>query len=348
VHCFGGTTDACAVDTAFEPWTLITIPRPQGISSARAHDVNDNGLVVGTMGGSIGDFGFIYNLTNGELTLLPSGVSDGVCSISAINSLGTVCGKRSIVGPPTYSTNAFIWSAQQSFIDLGVMNGPNSAATDINDDNTVTGWTGSNQTANNCRGFLHSNGNTTIFDPIPNGENSLARDINNSGQLILSGELVGGGGKSFAWKAGVLTELLYPPFYSGAAGSSTAESGIVAGNLISLSNRACLWQNGHPIEVADLLLTPGYTMLGATCAPQTLNLVGTAKNPQNETLTIYLIPNFSIEGDATCDGTVSVNDLYQVINDWGACGDCRTDFNNDGTVNVPDLLHVINHWTFSK
>lgn len=348
VHCFGGTTDACAVDTAIEPWTLITIPRPSGISSARAHDVNDAGQVVSTMGGSIGDFGFIYHLWTGNLTLIPSGVPDGACSISAINSNGTVCGTRSIVGAPSYATNAFIWSPQGGIVDLGVMNGPRSGATDINDSNVVTGWTGNDIGSPNSRGFVLADGQLTIFGAIPNGSNSWARGLNNAGEFVLSGFLNGGGSRGYLWSRNTLTELPPLPGYMSSNGTCTNALLVYGGSGTGSNHVTCFWQNLVPFNAEQLILTPGYDNFGLAVAVDSLNIAGTAQNAQNQTLTIYLVPNFTIVGDATCDGTVDVTDLYQVITDWGTCGACRTDFNNDGIVNVPDLLFVIDNWTFSK
>lgn len=59
----------------------------------------------------------------------------------------------------------------------------------------------------------------------------------------------------------------------------------------------------------------------------------------------------AVPGDITGDGTVNVQDLLAVINNWGQCpappAACDADIAPtpaDGTVNVLDLLFVINHW----
>lgn len=45
------------------------------------------------------------------------------------------------------------------------------------------------------------------------------------------------------------------------------------------------------------------------------------------------------------DGTISVQDLLAVINQWGECAaDCSADIDNNGTVDVQDLLLVIQYW----
>ena len=44
------------------------------------------------------------------------------------------------------------------------------------------------------------------------------------------------------------------------------------------------------------------------------------------------------------DGSVNVNDLLQVINNWGPCQGCPADIVSDGSVNLSDLLAVIDDW----
>jgi hypothetical protein len=52
------------------------------------------------------------------------------------------------------------------------------------------------------------------------------------------------------------------------------------------------------------------------------------------------------EGDTNASGTVDVDDLLCVINNWGAeCPTlCPFDPNGSGVANVDDLLTVINNW----
>src|SRR5262245_30106609 len=92
---------------------FFTLPNPPGISTAVARDVSDAGFVVGEHGGSAGDFGFIYDIQGGEYMQLPPLHPDGICSANAINASGTVCGTRTLEGPPQYRTTAYLWSEKQ-------------------------------------------------------------------------------------------------------------------------------------------------------------------------------------------------------------------------------------------
>ena len=53
-------------------------------------------------------------------------------------------------------------------------------------------------------------------------------------------------------------------------------------------------------------------------------------------------------GDVNSDGSINVQDLLAVVNNWGPCAQapnfCPAEATGDGTVNVHDLLAVINHW----
>jgi len=49
-------------------------------------------------------------------------------------------------------------------------------------------------------------------------------------------------------------------------------------------------------------------------------------------------------GDVTGNGTVNVQDLFAVINAWGASGANAADVTGDSVVDVEDLLAVISHW----
>jgi hypothetical protein len=52
----------------------------------------------------------------------------------------------------------------------------------------------------------------------------------------------------------------------------------------------------------------------------------------------------SCPADATGDGVVNVDDLLQVIFDWGVCDGCAADVDQSGLVDVDDLLQVIFDW----
>ena len=49
-------------------------------------------------------------------------------------------------------------------------------------------------------------------------------------------------------------------------------------------------------------------------------------------------------GDSNCDGSVGIEDLLVILNEWGSCSICSGDHNQDGEVDITDLLTVIGVW----
>ena len=49
-------------------------------------------------------------------------------------------------------------------------------------------------------------------------------------------------------------------------------------------------------------------------------------------------------GDLNSDSIVDVNDLLELIANWGDCSGCSSDLNGDGIVDVNDLLELIANW----
>jgi hypothetical protein len=50
------------------------------------------------------------------------------------------------------------------------------------------------------------------------------------------------------------------------------------------------------------------------------------------------------DGDTNGDGEVNVDDLIQIVMDWGPCSGCEGDIDGNGSVNVDDLIVVIMNW----
>ena len=195
-----------------------TLERTPGVASAVASDINDEGSVCGTtVVSGLGCRGFLYQ--DGIWTELPPAMS-GVGPISgaaAINNDGVVVGKRSI-SDSINPTNAFVWSQAKGFTDLGVMNGPFSAATDVNDRLQVVGWTG---LSGYGQAFLWEDGEVLILGPIPGGCTSAATAVNSQGQIVGSGLIddpksIIDPSRGFFWENGqmhLVGWLIAPPFF---------------------------------------------------------------------------------------------------------------------------------------
>ena len=57
---------------------------------------------------------------------------------------------------------------------------------------------------------------------------------------------------------------------------------------------------------------------------------------------IELVQAIECKEDINSDGFINVNDLLELIGDWGPCNEgCNSDQNEDGYINVLDLLQII-------
>ena len=49
-------------------------------------------------------------------------------------------------------------------------------------------------------------------------------------------------------------------------------------------------------------------------------------------------------GDLNCDGSIGIEDLLVILNEWGDCAVCSGDIDQNGVVDITDLLSVIGAW----
>ncbi|MCP4759618.1 MAG: hypothetical protein GY894_03575 [Planctomycetes bacterium] len=52
-----------------------------------------------------------------------------------------------------------------------------------------------------------------------------------------------------------------------------------------------------------------------------------------------------VPGDVNGDGVVTIDDLLELLSQWGPCTGCSADLNGDGEVSVDDLLELLSHIT---
>ena len=334
---------------------LVTLPVPVDISTAVPSDVNEQ-YIVGQCSGAAGTLGYLYEIATGEYTLLSAQNADGTCSISAINSDNIVCGFRSIDdgGDPGHPWNAFVWSAQTGFNDLGLINDLQSTALDINDKGDVVGHTGNTPIGSNTRAFLYeSDGKLTVFDPIPGGVTSVAVQINEEQEVIGSGRIVVDGitiFKPFSWKKGDFTLLTTLPDLDSGVTIGMCTSGIIAGTcrspIISRLSRPCLWWEGAIFDLYEMVVqSPSVNVPLIKDIAENGQILLRGDNIHNEFTGLVISPIKPLVGDTNCDNAVDVDDLLSVINSWGKCAECPADLNEDSSVDSLDLVIVITNWT---
>ncbi len=72
---------------------------------------------------------------------------------------------------------------------------------------------------------------------------------------------------------------------------------------------------------------------------------GVGNSGSNSGEGLFIIYGTQVAGDVNGDGLVNVEDILQVMGNWGFCGlSCPEDLDGDGTVGVTDLLIVVANW----
>ena len=349
----------CSIWTTTEAflWTpeegFSTLQRPPGVISASAVDINEQGVICGFMiVDGLGFRGFVWE--NGEWTELPPILPErGWSGSKAISNSGVVVGQRSVAEGVT-PHNAFLWSRAGGFVDLGVMEGPNTSATAINNDATlVAGWIGGNQFSST--GFLWDGNSTIQMGPVPDGITSIPTAIDGSGRVGGWGKVSQKGypfgvSRAFLWDNGQFTMLGTLPDHLRSAAMDTNDLGQIVGPSWTVNDNpsighAVLWQNSVITELNTLISPPDpYTNIRTAWR---IGEDGTILALANSSDMAILTPIDPPVGDLDLDCRVGIIDFLRLLADWGPCPEttgCRADLNGDGVVDVLDFAMLLENW----
>ncbi|MCH8165930.1 MAG: hypothetical protein IH889_10015 [Planctomycetes bacterium] len=338
-------------------WTaaggFVGLEPPPGVIEVVATDINDQGVICGTMiVADIGFRGFVYD--HGAWTVLPPVVDvlGTWSSAAAINNKGIVVGQRSIT-ENLNPQNAYIWSREEGFTDLGVLQGPYSAATAISSNGAVGGWTGTGTTTSEA--FLWFDGNVTLFGPVPDGLTSTVSALGDDGAVVGSGRIPFdgapfGANRAFLWENGEFTMLgTLPDHTRSGAGDIRSTRQQVVGNSSNVDGNpnirhGFIWQSGLMTNLNDLI--PADLSLVITSAPANngSGLILTNASSTDGLVSVLLAPVESPLGDLDADCQVGILDLLFLLAQWGQTGS-PADLNNDGLVGILDLLILLANWT---
>ncbi len=329
-------------------WTaeggFTTLQRPPGVVSAIAEDINDDGVICGTMVvNGFGDRGFVYE--NGVWTQLPPGIPDsGMSKAVGISNSCVAVGQRQVAGA-NGPFNVYAWSPSLGFLDL-VASGPEDFARDISKGGLVLGWTGENWL--NGQGFLWNDGAVTYLGPVPGGSNSEPYAVNEEGAIVGAGMIpmpgyTYGVPRAFLWIDGTFTMLGTLPGYAPSQAYGINALGQVVGRSGNANvSEAFIWQNGSITNLNDLV-PPG---LG------TLRMAGRVADDgtimaYRSTETLMLKPVNVPIGDLDLDCRVAILDFLNLLEHWGPCPEtvgCRADLDGDGLVGFADFAMLLASW----
>lgn len=345
------TTCAIGADEAFrwDPRTgLVTLPRPAGVDMAYGSEINDGGLIVGTM--VVSGMGFRAYLHDGsrfiDLGVLPGAIhSFG----RGINNQGDVVGRSEGNG-----LHAFLYRDGVMIDLMPDLGTPAGEALDVNDAGQVVGWMGT--AFSDAHAYIWEDGIVTDLGVIPGGFTSEAHGINGSGCVVGSGRVDDGGfSRAFLWNGTEMLNLGPLPGFERTSASDVNEVGQIVGRAWGVSGNpnvqaAFIWQNGVMTDLNDLISpTAGVEITWATALNNQGQITGQGHNASGDVVAVLLTP-VVVPGDLDGDCTVGVLDLLSVLGEWGPCEQpcppaCTADADGDCNVGVLDLLAVLANWS---
>lgn len=192
----------------------------------------------------------LYHVTDLGTLGGTSGISSVYNSVAAaINNSNQVVGWS--YAPGSTSPRAFLYSGG-TMTNLGTLGGTSSQAFDINNLGQIAGGSDNGTTDH---AFIYSGGSMQDLGPFPGGSLSIARGINDAGQVVGVGRDGSNQLRAFGYSAGTMTNL------GTLGGTSSFGVGINAsGQMVGqsfytgTSNHAFLYQSG---AMQDLLTLQG-------------------------------------------------------------------------------------------
>ena len=350
--CSGWEHEEAFVWTAEEGF--VTLERPQGVVSARAVDINDEGIICGTVVVSgLGNRGFVYGYEGAQFTILGTLPGGNWSEAHGINARGQITGfwGNNLIGP----WQAFIWENGE-MIDLGPsIGGLDNRALGINDNGAITGWW--REDGGERIAFVWEDGKVTSLGPIPGGFTSTGTAINCRGRLTVGGNFnddhpegfISGG---FLWKKGRWTDLGMLPGYDSMALKGLNDAGDIVGwsRAIESSNEpdvGFVWRDGVMKNLNNLIAPAAELEISrAEGINESGQITGQATSPDG-LVAFVLTPIEPRLGDLDGDCQVGVADLLILLGNWGSCDKCAAcpaDLDNNCVVNVKDLLTLLGNW----
>lgn len=278
--------------------------------SARVHDLNSSGQVVGASGHAHGSntHAFFWQQKGGMRDLgTPFG---GDYSVGfAINDAGKIVGALNT----NRGMRAFLWQNGTGFKDLGSLPGQNSSvAYDINNAGQIVGVSGTHA--------VLWNGNTMQDLGTLGGATSEAHGINTNGQVVGVSESAEGP-RAFLWSSNTMQNLGTLPGDTGSHADRVNDQGaVIGGSEGNAGNRAFLWTNDKGMQPLATLSGSDYSeAFGINNAGE---IVGQSNTPLGMRAVVWTSPTqiedlndlvTGVPAGVVLTGAFAINDKGQIV-----------------------------------
>jgi probable HAF family extracellular repeat protein len=325
---------------------MRVLPHPPGDVELKPHDINNAGLIVGTMGGEVTPFqAFLWDGQQFiELGIPPGGTYS---EAYAINEDGLIVGTwgNQGVGNPAYE--GFVWQ-NGVMTRLGpVLGAAQSGAGDVNNVGQIAGAMGvSDSTVWNA--FRLKLGAAPLVLPsVPGGQTSAAGAINSGGDMCGGGRTVDPNEpipyrRGFAWIGGRMFLVPRLPGHRNNFPIDIDRHGVVVGYTFSPNAAGLIWRDGVLTALNELV--PLGTHVGTVAAIDRYGRIAANGFDASTHGTMLLTPR-TLPGDVNIDCRVDLQDLVILLLDFGCTADCDGDVDQDGDADLTDLAILISNWS---
>ena len=288
---------------------LITLKRPAGVGGAGAWDINDAGLIAGTMIlDVVGDRAFLHD-GNGFIDL---GVPPGAIQSfgRGLNSQGDVVGKWGT------GIHAFLYRDGVMIDLMPDLGHPSGEALGVNDAGQVVGWMGMSIVSGG-EAFVWEGGKVTPLGQLPGGYFSVGAAINEFGQIVgsaLIGRFPDTVTRPFLWNNGQLIDLGILPGFDRTGAVDINDKGQIVGQAWGVDGNPSIgtgfiWKNGTMTDLNDLIPpNAGVEITSATAINNQGQITGQADAINGDVVAFLLTPIDQPLGDLAngCGGLLDV------------------------------------------
>jgi probable HAF family extracellular repeat protein len=220
----------------------------------------------------------------------------------------------------------------------------------VNDARQVVGWYQPNGVSEH-RAFLWHDGEVTELGELLEGA-SDAKVVRLNGSGIVVGFALGPT-RAVRWIEEKGEYLGVCAGFERSAASDVNDSGRIVGQcwgstIVVPGIRGILWDNGAMYAIDDLLEPNGeveyVTWVRAISNSGYIAGLGRTAFPEFDERVIVLRPIPPIPGDTSCEGQVDMQDLLNVLSQWGPTEASTVDLDESGVIESADLELVLANW----